>query len=71
MVIQCSEGYLGTGQYPKNGLFYEIGEDMISSGPPAERVNSIVGMKDIFNMTARSKMHHQYPGSERLCSEFI
>jgi hypothetical protein len=44
---------------------------MISSGPPVELGNSILGMKDIFNMTTRSKMHHQYSSNEKICSEFI
>jgi hypothetical protein len=33
--------------------------------------NSIIGMKNIFNMTARSKIHHQYYRTGRICSEFI
>jgi hypothetical protein len=33
LTIQCSQGSPATRQHPKNGLFHDIGEDMISSGP--------------------------------------
>jgi hypothetical protein len=36
IAIQCSEGSPATRQHPKNDLFHDIGEDMISNGPPAE-----------------------------------
>jgi hypothetical protein len=36
IAIQCSEGSHATGQHPKNDFFHDIGEDMISSGPPVE-----------------------------------
>jgi hypothetical protein len=71
IAIQCSEGSPATRQNPKNDLCHDIGEDMISSGLPVEYGNSIAGMKDIFNMTTRSKIHRQYPSTERICSEFI
>jgi hypothetical protein len=34
--IHYSEGSPGTEQHPKNGLFHDTREDMISSGPPVE-----------------------------------
>jgi hypothetical protein len=32
-----------------------MGDGMINSGSPVEQGNSMVGMKDMFNMTTRSK----------------
>jgi hypothetical protein len=71
IVIQCLEGSPATGQQPKNDLCHDIGEDMINSGLPVQYGNSIAGMKDIFNLTTRSKMHRQYPSTKRIYSEFI
>jgi hypothetical protein len=36
IAIQCSEGSPGTEQCPKNSLFHDIREEMMSSGPPVE-----------------------------------
>jgi hypothetical protein len=55
ITIQYSEGSPATAQHPRNDNCHDIGESMISSGLPVEQGNSIVGMKDMFNMTTRSK----------------
>jgi hypothetical protein len=36
ITIQRSEGSPAAGQHPKNSLCHDIGEDMMSSGPPVE-----------------------------------
>jgi hypothetical protein len=36
IAIQCSEGSPAAGQHPKNGLFHDIGDNMMSNGPPVE-----------------------------------
>jgi hypothetical protein len=55
ITIQCSEGSPATRQHPRNDNCHDIGEGVISSGSPVEYENLIVGMKDMFNMTTRSK----------------
>jgi hypothetical protein len=55
IATECSEGSPATGQHPKNHLCCDIGDDMITSGSPVKQGNSIVGMKNIFIMTTKSK----------------
>jgi hypothetical protein len=55
ITIQSSECSPATGQHPRNDNCHDIGEGMISSGLPVESGNPIGGMKDMFNMTTRSK----------------
>jgi hypothetical protein len=71
IVIQCSGGSPATGQHTKKDLCHDTREDMISSGLSVKYGTSIVEMKDIFNITTRSKIHSQYHSTERIWSKFI
>jgi hypothetical protein len=78
ITIQCSEGSPATGQHPRNDNCHDIGEGMISSGSPVESGNSIVGMKNMFNMTTRSKyiinipaLKESIPNSSDKCSRVV